>query len=120
MLLAEPKQFASEAAMQAELFQYFWNYHPVTRKRIFHVPNGGSRNKIEAVQLRAQGLIAGVPDLIVLWEGKMYGIELKVEGGKLSDAQKKLHEVWLNTGIKVFVCWSFEEAKQIIKNIFSI
>ena len=30
---------------------------------LYHVPNGGSRNKIEAARLRAQGVKSGVPDL---------------------------------------------------------
>lgn len=28
---------------------------------LYHVPNGGSRNKIEAARLRAQGVKSGVP-----------------------------------------------------------
>lgn len=31
----------------------------------FHIPNGGSRNKAEAANLKRQGVMAGVPDLCV-------------------------------------------------------
>lgn len=48
----------------------------------FAVPNGGSRNLKEAVNLKAQGVMAGVSDLIVLLPKKVYFIELKNPNGK--------------------------------------
>lgn len=30
---------------------------------LYHIPNGGSRNKLEAANLKRQGVKAGVPDL---------------------------------------------------------
>ncbi|MEJ2905056.1 VRR-NUC domain-containing protein [Pedobacter panaciterrae] len=105
----------SEAEMQAEIFQYFWNEYPKTRRLLFHVPNGGSRNKIEAVRLRAQGVVKGVTDFILLGLNGMVGIELKIPGGIISDDQQKIHSAWIKQGYKVCVCWSKEEAISIIK-----
>lgn len=34
-------------------------------KWMHHIPNGGSRNKIEAVRLKAQGVKRGVPDIFL-------------------------------------------------------
>lgn len=50
---------------------------------VFAVPNGGSRNVIEAANLKAQGVMAGVSDLILLLPGKkVYFIEIKNPNGK--------------------------------------
>lgn len=49
---------------------------------VFAVPNGGSRNIIEAANLKAQGVMAGVSDLILLLPNKVYFIELKNPNGK--------------------------------------
>lgn len=63
---------------------------------LYHVPNGGSRNRIEAARLKAQGVKSGVPDLVLPvarggWHG-MY-IELKRrKGGRLSEDQRR----WLD------------------------
>ena len=49
---------------------------------VFAVPNGGSRNLKEAVNLKAQGVMAGVSDLILFLPNKVYCIELKNPNGK--------------------------------------
>ena len=58
---------------------------------VFAVPNGGSRNAREAHNLRLQGVMPGVSDLVVLLpEGRTVFIELKNPNGKgrQSPAQK--------------------------------
>ena len=44
---------------------------------IFAVPNGGSRNKLEAYQMKLEGVLAGVSDLLVIFRDKVLFIELK-------------------------------------------
>ena len=93
-------------------------------KLMFAIPNGGSRNPIEARNLKLQGVKAGVPDIFLpvpkrskftneiicagLW------IELKADNGKVPDNQK----VWLSAlnGIDYYavVAYGWEEAKKII------
>lgn len=52
---------------------------------IFAVPNGGSRHMLEAVNLKATGVLAGVPDLVVLdHRGQALFLEVKKPGGKES------------------------------------
>lgn len=61
---------------------------------VFAVPNGGSRNIIEAANLKAQGVMAGVSDLILLLPHKVYFIELKNPNGKgrQSPAQREFED----------------------------
>jgi len=118
--LMEQKPALSEAAMQAEIFQFYWNNYPETRRRIFHCPNGGSRNKIEAVQLRAQGVVSGIPDLLCIGLNGFFAIELKLPSGIVSPEQKAVHEVWNKSGQRVYVCWSKQEAMEVINKEFGI
>lgn len=114
------KEYLYEAELQADLFQYFWNNYKITRRRLFHVPNGGSRNKIEAVRLRAQGVVKGITDLIGLGEKGFFAVELKVKGGVVSEDQLKVHQLWRSLGYRVYVCWDYQEAVQVIKKEFNI
>ena len=57
----------------------------------FAVPNGGGRSAIEASIMKGLGVRAGVPDLILIAEGRTYGLELKrAKGGRTSDAQRAM------------------------------
>ena len=46
----------------------------------FHCPNGGSRPPREAAAFKRMGVRAGVPDLILVHEGRVFGLELKAKG----------------------------------------
>lgn len=92
-------------------------------KLIFAIPNGGYRNKAEARKLKATGTKSGVPDLFlaVPRNGK-YGlfIEMKVGRNKCTDNQKKWIRNLLEQGYEVKVCYSCEEAIQVIKRYLNI
>jgi hypothetical protein len=82
-------QFKSEAHLQSHCYQWAWNQFPETRKLLFAVPNGGTRNKIEASQLKATGVVSGVADMLLFWKGNTYAFEFKFGAGKQSPAQKE-------------------------------
>jgi len=54
-----------------------------------HVPNGEARGPGVGGKLKAMGVRSGMPDLIALYAGQFYGLELKREGGRLTEAQRK-------------------------------
>lgn len=85
---------------------------------LFAIPNGGYRNRIEASQLKASGVIAGLPDMLCVYK-RTVGIELKTDRGVLSPEQRAVHEKWRQEGIEVHVCRSFEHFQEIIKTIIS-
>ena len=53
-----------------------------------HVPNGGKRKPIEAAIFKGLGVRRGASDLLLWHAGRSYALELKAEGGRLSDNQK--------------------------------
>ncbi|PSR56093.1 VRR-NUC domain-containing protein [Adhaeribacter arboris] len=99
----------SEIQLQASVFQRLWNEYPQTRYSFFAVPNGGTRNSIEAMQLKASGLVPGVADTILLWQGKGYAAEFKTLTGKLREAQIKFREQCEKQGIPYTVIRTEQE-----------
>ena len=84
---------------------------------VFHIPNGGSRNKMEAANLKRQGVKAGVPDLMfpVALRG-YHGLFIEMKAGK--NKTTKNQDEWLDllaqNGYCVRVCYGFLEAMAII------
>lgn len=85
----------------------------------FHIANGGSRNKIEAARLKAQGVKAGIPDIFIpVARQGFHGlfIELKRRaGGRLSAVQKEVIPLLREQGYLVEVCEGWNEAADLIE-----
>jgi hypothetical protein len=90
---------------------------------IFAIPNGGSRHKLEAANLKRQGVKAGVPDLCLpVPKGGYNGlfIELKYGKNKATDKQKEWIKELNTQGYYATVCTGFEEAKEVIEKYICI
>jgi len=109
----------SEDQLQAQFYQTVWNSYPQLRKHIWAIPNGGKRNPVEAMKLKATGMTSGVWDLHVFWKGKFYIIETKVGRNDLSPQQKEWGELMERHGAKSFVYRNMEEGLKIIEFILN-
>lgn len=110
----------TEEKLQAECYKWAINTYPCLRNGcLFHVPNGGTRNKREAIVLKATGVVAGIPDLMLLYNGVFRAIEMKTEheNSKLSKAQSQVHKAWKEQGIEVYIIRTFFEFKELIDKI---
>ena len=89
-------------------------------KYCYHIPNGGSRNRIEAHNLKLEGVKAGVPDICLPVPcGNYHGlyIELKrTKGGVVSDAQKEWIEMLNGRGYLAVVAKGANEAIKVISD----
>lgn len=90
---------------------------------LYHVPNGGSRNQLEAANLKRQGVKAGVPDLVLpVPRQQFHGLYVEMKWGKNTTTEKQ--DWWLEQlrqqGYKTAVCWSAEEAMDVIANYMGI
>lgn len=85
---------------------------------LFHIPNGGSRNPIEARHLKEQGVKPGIPDLFLPVARDGYHglfIEMKrKKGGKVSDDQTHWIVQLNKKGYLAVVCAGWEEAAEMI------
>lgn len=107
----------TEDQLQAACFQWAHNTYPEIRGCLFSVPNGGTRNPREAITLKATGLIPGIPDLLLVWP-RLIGFELKTSTGTVSTTQKRIHDIWREKGIEVYVVRTFEDFQRIISGLF--
>lgn len=110
----------TEAQEQTTLFQWaaLMTHRWPELRLLHHIPNGGSRNAIEAVRLKAQGVKPGVPDIFLpCARGSWHGLYIEMKrrkGGKVSDEQKEMIRLLIEQGYKAVVCYGWEEAKNVI------
>lgn len=112
--------FLSEDKIQQDIVIWFNNNyclkHHAPRCSIFSVPNGGTRNKLEAIKLKSTGMKAGVSDLIVVMPEIVLFVEVKTETGKQSDKQKEFEIIISKLGFKYYLVRSLDEFKIIINS----
>ena len=108
-----------EADQQRKLFQWatFIRTKYPEIDLMFHIPNGGSRNKLEAANLKKQGVKAGVPDLFLpVSRGGYHGLFIELKYGKNKPTKKQTE--WLKSlneqGYAVAVCYGCNEASEKI------
>lgn len=96
------------------------------RPKVFFyaIPNGGSRNKIEAANLKKEGVTAGIPDLCICQPRKGYHglyIEMKQkDGGRLTKEQKEKIAELNERGYLAVKCHGFDDSEQVIRDYFDM
>lgn len=117
----------TEAQHQTALFK--WAIQPTIRakwpclKLLFHVPNGGTRDPIEAKHLKQQGVKAGVPDLqLPVPRGGYHGLwlEMKTESGTTSPAQDWWIAELSEQGYFATKCHGWESAVRVLEWYLSL
>lgn len=108
-----------EADIQSEFFNQVKLFFPrIPDKLLFAVPNGGSRNKLEAINLKRQGTKSGVADVILLIPKGGFAslcLEFKTKTGKQSDEQKEFQKQAENCENKYVIVRSVKEAIEEMK-----
>ncbi len=102
-----------EHNIQCACVRWFGLQYPNLKNRLFAVPNGGRRDQVTATKLKAEGVVAGVADLILLKRNRDYGallIEMKTSTGRQSESQKKWQSSLCSEGeYKYVVCRSVDD-----------
>jgi hypothetical protein len=106
------KQAHNESVMQRACIKWFRLQYPEYEKLLFCVPNGGRRNPAEAKIMKAEGIVSGVSDLILLAARKGFHslcIEIKTDKGRQYDNQIAWQKHCEENGNKYIICRSMEE-----------
>jgi len=104
-----------ESKLQIACIKWFRLQYP--NLVLFACPNGGFRNLREASIMKAEGVTAGVADVILLVAKNGYNslcIEFKTEKGKQTTLQKEWQKEAENNGNKYVVCRNFEDFRNEI------
>ncbi|MGH8382608.1 VRR-NUC domain-containing protein [Pseudomonas sp.] len=129
---AKPKLFAAkpqckkrvdrEGQEQAALMQELQLRFPVAAKLIYHVPNGGHRVKAVAAKLKAQGVKAGIPDLVLpMARGGYFGLYIEFKAkppfdAPVSASQDACLQALLGQGYLAIVCRGSIDAVEAIRS----
>jgi len=112
--------FSTEDLTQIQVIEYI---KQCTSLPYFHIANQRQTSPAQGAKLKRMGVVAGVADLFLpRSNGINHGlfIELKSPGGKVSEEQRKFISRMILEGYAAHVCYSSEEAIQLIKTHFGI
>ena len=105
-----------ESQTQVAFFEWL-NYYPKIRAATFAIPNGGSRNLLEAVNLKRQGVTRGIFDVFMAILNKMacgLFIEFKTGKNKLTREQNAFMEILKSNNYQSAVCYSLNDARKAV------
>ena len=116
---------SKEENEQAALFR--WASYAQTQyeelKLMYHVPNEGKRSAVTGARMKQAGLKPGVPDVCLpTAHGGYVGlyIEMKVKPNKPTENQKQWLRALREAGHFTAVCYTWEEAKNLIEEYLSL
>lgn len=113
-LREKSRRRAPEAELQVKLVVALRRRLP-EGSLVFHVPNQ-RRGKTDAIKLKTMGVLAGMPDLLVLLpfdrrrEARLLAIEVKARSGALSESQVRVAEQLGALGVPYFLARDVESA----------
>ena len=108
-----------ESTTQRTCVKWFRLQYPQYARLLFAVPNGGVRSRQTGAVLKAEGVVAGVADLILFVPSGNYHalcIEMKTETGRQSKEQKEWQEAVETQGYRYSLCRSIDEFYELIEN----
>jgi hypothetical protein len=112
--MVPPRRKQPERALQVSLIEHLrWRVRPGTWWT--HFPSGGRRSRITGALLKAMGTRAGVPDLLFVSCGRLFGLELKNgTKGRLSDSQVETHADMRAAGATIGTAGTLDEALNLL------
>lgn len=107
-----PRRAAPERAIQSAIRNRLM-FHGVV---CIAIPNAAKRSPAMARALKAEGMIAGAPDLICVGDGgKVAWLEVKAPGGRVSPAQEDMHALLQRKGHNVAVVRDQDQAVEQLR-----
>lgn len=103
-----------ENCLQISVCRYIALQYP--KAAVHHSPMEGKRTKFEQYLLKRMGSKSGFPDLFIMCNKSVLVLELKIGRNKPTDNQKWWLDAFAENGISSHVCYTFDDAKEIIDN----
>ncbi len=75
-----------------------------------HFPAGENTNPLRGSFLKSMGLVAGFPDVLLIYRGVAFGLECKSPTGTVTETQRATHAALGKAGMDVRVVRSLDEA----------
>lgn len=115
----------AETDLQYQLIQWFAHTHPKLYRRgtLIAIPNAGKRGRKAAKQMKREGLWKGAADLVLfLPRGKFHGavLEMKADGGVVSDDQSEWLEYRSEDGYHAGVAWTYDDGTRFFDEYLAL
>jgi len=107
-----------ESEIQKACVKWFRLQYAKLRPLLFSVPNGGQRDIRVAQSMKAEGIVAGVADILFLYPAHGFHalcIEFKTSKGHQSDAQVEWQKAVESVGYKYVVIRNFDQFYLLIR-----
>lgn len=101
-----------EHRLQCACVRWFRCQYPQLTPFLFAVPNGGARTRVTGAMLKAEGVLAGVADIVCIppvVAAPVLFIEMKTDKGRLSESQKEFRDAMTAAGHSYKVCRSIDD-----------
>ncbi len=102
----------SESQIQHSCLTWFRHQYPFLSRMLFAVPNGGKRDARTGAQMKYEGVLRGVADLILLIPKKGFAslcIEMKTPNGKQREEQIEWQREAEKYRNKYVICRSLQD-----------
>lgn len=112
-----------EHQLQCACVKWFRYQHPNLTHNLFAIPNGGRRDAVTGAKLKAEGVLPGVADIILLKQNSQYGallIEMKTPTGKQSKAQKQWQQNIQKDQYKYVICRTLNDFINEVNNYLEL
>jgi len=104
-----------EAAIQRAVFQHL-RARGAPGVFAFHPANGGYRKPVEAAILKGLGVVAGVPDVFAVHNGRCFALELKAEGDRVTDKQFETMDALREAGAFTCIAEGLDRALAVLES----
>lgn len=108
-----------ESYIQQECVRWFRLQYREFEKLLFATPNQALRSPRNASRMKAEGMVAGVADLVLLVSRGGYNalcIEVKTEKGRQSPSQREWQQAVEKHGSKYVIVRSVDQFIELINN----
>lgn len=114
-----------EAELQRDMMRWVRSAVPEDQAIIYHTPNGGKRDRMEAALLKAMGVKAGVPDLTIIGPAPLWIAWAEVKLAKtlwhdrtgLSDEEREFRDKVLAWGHQYAVVRTLGELDTYLRTL---
>lgn len=104
-----------ELSLQVKCFTWFHNTFPNLRGTLWAVENERKRSRYEQSIAKARGIVAGVSDLLWIYAGHLYCIEIKTPSGRQSPTQRAFQDAVTAQGATYVLVRSEDEFRQYVR-----
>ena len=104
-----------EAIFQEAVIKYL--RHALPETALFSGVDHATKSASEGERKKKQGVIRGLPDVMIWWAGRFYGLELKAGRNDATDEQKDVGAAIKRNGFQWDVFWCIEDIETWLRNL---